>query len=216
MFQKACIIVKLLVCHRTRYQKYTQKHQLAKQETRGDFDEEKQQVEPPPGQSSSLALDYDHAQDISSGRRTRNQVAKTNKSLRLFCQQKQKQVNHQRHSLSSCMTLEACTKVYEAACIREDERLLLEVHRADLHNCQRNWSEMNNLRMTHPSSGSRGGRARGRPPSPVPTKKKKDPAAQLAAQRVASAWLRTFAPTGNRKSTWLPGVALRFAQFVSF
>ena len=53
--------------------------------------------------------------------------------------------------------------------------------------------------------------------APVPAKKKKkEPAAQLAAQRAASAWLRTFAPTGNRKSTWLTGVALRFAQFVSF
>ena len=49
------------------------------------------------------------------------------KDICLFCQHKQKKVNHQLcQNLSSCMTVDACAKV--AVCItREDKRLLLEV-----------------------------------------------------------------------------------------
>ena len=122
------------MCNRACYQKYTHKDQLEKQEgpiskTPGESVDETLQVEPPPGQSSSLACDHDHGQD-DSGMRTRSQVVKTNKYLCLFDLPAQAEnVNHQLcQNLSRCKALEACAKVYESvSIIREDKRFFLQV-----------------------------------------------------------------------------------------
>ena len=132
--------------HRKCYQNYTHKDKLERLATALAQSNGDDKPGPSEGQlavSSSSSVDIEHtvsSQSAHCGERddassisrsttrlTRSKVDKTSGNLCLFCQQEQKKVKGIRQSLSSCMTLEACDAIYNAAYVRGDERVLLEV-----------------------------------------------------------------------------------------
>ena len=111
--------------HRRCYQKYTHKH----------VDRISNLAEESRGMSTDSDLSHE-VERVSDGENvpTPRTVLtlgrygkKLNVELCLFCQQKKKKVKGTRQSLSNCMTFAASEAIYRAACIREDERVLLEV-----------------------------------------------------------------------------------------
>lgn len=58
---------------------------------------------------------------------TRQSVERTNLDVCLFCQRKYKRKKNNCESLKQCQTFEAGAKIYEAALVRNDQRVLLQV-----------------------------------------------------------------------------------------
>ena len=119
------------VYHRTCYQEYTNKRALNRLQSSSvpvsKCSTEKQQFDP----ASPLLLPESEALALKSSQTaapfTRSKVPQAaSKDVCLFCQQQQKKVRGKRQDLSLCMSFEACEAVYNAACVRDDQRVLLK------------------------------------------------------------------------------------------
>ena len=90
--------------------------------------------------------------ESTARRLTRSKVGKTLDDRCLFCQQARKKVKGVHQTLTSCMTFEACDAIYNAAYVRGDERVLLEVQpgQPDLIAKEISYHRVCYMKYTHP------------------------------------------------------------------